>query len=324
VRAQTGDAAARQALVAQAHGLINEGMHLKPGRNREGSDIWAEHKRRMLSSAQALGWLLGEKALADQVLQEALALADSGFAGYQAPACWALAEAFHICQPDSAQKSTSEALELAQRAAHNIQDPSFCARITARVNAMRQNWWQGFDLEERFRRLAEARHLIEFAALHLVGHQYEGRREDALLWDPWVKEDHSFDNLQRLYQRPMADFLRLNDGKRPLKDRDKVAVPDPGFVPHTAARLAAEILAQAGSAPLPAERLQLLRMLVPYAVLSPTALDAVLTRLVLAQARRAAPPEISEAIALEVALARRPPPKRQEAGSELTTARLPA
>jgi hypothetical protein len=196
--------------------------------------------------------------------------------------------------------------------------------MTARVNAMRENWWQDFELEERVRRLAEARHLVEFAALHLVGHDYEGRRKDALVWEPWVKEDHSFDNLQRLYQRPKADFLRLNDGERPLKDRDKVAVPDPGFVPHIAARLAAEILAQAGSEPLPAERLQLLRMLVPYSVISQTALDAVLTRLVLAQARRAAPPEMSEALALEAVLARRPKPKQQDAGSELTTARLPA
>jgi hypothetical protein len=299
-------------------------MQLKPGRDREGSDIWAHHKRLMLGSAQALGWLLGESALADQVLQQALALADSGFAGYQAPACWALTEAFHVCQPSSAQKSTSEALELAQRAAHNVQDPSFCARMTARVNAMRQKWWQGFDLEERLRRLAEAGHLAEFAALHRVGHQYENRRKDALEFEPWVKDDRSFDSLQRLYQRPKADFLHLNGGERPLDAGEEVAVPDPGFVPHIAARLAAEILAQAGNAPVSAERLQLMRALVPYAVLSPTALDAVLTRLVLAQARRATPPELAEAIALETALARRPPPKRQNAGSELTTARLPA
>lgn len=324
VRARAADASARHTLVTQADQLIDEAVQLKSGRDREGSDIWAHHKRQMLASGQALGWLLGENGLADELLQQALALADSGFAGYQAPACWALAETFHICQPASAQTQIGAALELAQRAAHNVQDPSFCARMTARVNAMRHYWWQRFDLEERVRRLAEARHLTEFAALHRVGHQYESRRPDALVFEPWVKEDRSFDNLQRLYQRPKADFLRLNGGERPLNPGEAVAVPDPGLIPHIAARLAAEILAQAGNAPLSAERLQLLRALVPYAVISPTALDAVLTRLVLAQARSAAPTELAEATALEAVLARRPLPKQQNAGSELTTARLPA
>ncbi len=82
-------------------------------------------------------------------------------------------------------------------------------------------------------------------------------------------------------------------------------MPDPGFAPHLAARLAAATLAQAGPWPLPPERLQLLRSLVPHALGSPTALDAVLTRLVLAQARRATPPDLAEATALDAVLARR-------------------
>lgn len=322
LHARAGDNASQQALTAQAHQLMDEAMHFKPGRDREGSDIWGHHKRLMLASAQALGWLLGENKLANQLLAEALELADSGFAGYQAPACWALAEAFHICRTTGAATQIDAALALAQSAADNVQDPSFCARMTARVNALRQNWWQGFDLEERVRRLAEASHLPDFAALHRVGHPYDKRRPGALVFEPWVREDRSFDNLQRLYQRSKADFLRLNGGERPLKTDDAVAVPDRGFVPHIAARLAAEILAQAGAAPMPAHCLQLLRSLVPYAVLSPTALDAVLSRLVLAQARSAAPPDL--AAALETALAGRPTLKQQDAGSELTTARLPA
>lgn len=322
LRAQAGDGASRHALMDQAHRLIDEAMHIKPGRDREGSDIWAHHKRLMLAHAQALGWLLGETALAEELLQQALDLADSGFAGYQAPACWALAEAFHICRTANAQKQIDAALALAQSAADNVQDPSFCARMTARVNALRQNWWQGVDLAERVRRLAEAPYLPDFAALHRVGHSYEKRRPGALKFEPWVRTDSSFDNLLRLYQRPKADFLRLNGGEPSLKPDDAVAVPDRGFVPHIAARLAAEILAHAGAAPLTAQRLQLLRTLVPYAVLSPTALDAVLSRLVLAQARGAASPEL--AAALDAALARRPKPKKQEVGSELTTARLPA
>ena len=81
--------------------------------------------------------------------------------------------------------------------------------------------------------------------------------------------------------------------------------------------MAPENLAQAGRAPLPANRLQLLRELVCSAVASPTALDAVLTRLVLAQGRRDAGPEPGEISALEDALARRPETKRADPGTEL-------
>ena len=330
LRAQAQDQGARTAVKEQAHQLMDKAMRLKSGRDREGSDIWAHHKRLMLANAQAIGWLLGEEGLAGQVLQEASGLSNSGFAGYQAPACLALAEAFHVCREGDPQEGAEieRALESAQRAAHNVQDPTFCARMTARVNAMRKHWWQGFNLEERARRLAEAGHLPELAALHRVGHQYAGRRQDALRLPPWATDDRSFDGLQRLYQRPKADFLRLNGGERPLDTGDEVAVPDPGFVPHLAARLAAETLAQAGHVPLPPERLQLLRSLVPYALPSLTALDAVLTRLVLAQARREPLPELAEAMALEAVLARRPPAEQVDAGSELITgashSRLPA
>ena len=64
LRAQAKDPAARMALKEQAHRLIDEAMRIKPGRDREGSDIWAHHKRLMLASAQALGWLLCEEDLA--------------------------------------------------------------------------------------------------------------------------------------------------------------------------------------------------------------------------------------------------------------------
>jgi hypothetical protein len=318
LRARVNDAAARTSLVEQAEALKNEAMHLKPGRDREGSDIWADHKRRMLASAQALGWLLGEHELARQVLHDAKGLADSGFAGYQAPACLALADAIQICAWNNPNMlpDIDEALEWAQRAAHNVQDPSFCARMTARVAAMRKNWKAGFSIEERVRWLANSGN-PKIAPLHRVGRTYDGRRGDALKFPPWVHDDKSFAGLARLYQRHESDFVRLNGAARPLHDHDEVAVPDPGFVPHLAARISAEILAQAAHVPLSAERLQLLRALVRSAVPSPTALDAVLTRLVLAQGRRASDPDPAEITALEHALARRPKPERADPGTEL-------
>ena len=325
LRAQAEDPVARQALIDQAHGLIERAARLTGGRERS-SDVWAHHKRRMLASAQALGWLLGEHELALRLLQQALRLADSGFAGYQAPACLALADTIRVCAPGDpqAEANIDQALQWAQRAAHNVQDPTFCARMTARVNALRHYWWQGFDLDERVRQFPGAAHRPEFAALHRVGHAYAGRRMDALQFPHWASDDQSFDALQRLYQRPKSDFLRLNGGERPLHPGDEVAVPDPGFIPHLAARLAAEMLAEAGDAPWSAEELGRLRALVPHAVPSPTALDAVLTRLVLAHGRRDTAPDLAEVVALEAVLARRPPEHLEEGTPpELTVTQVP-
>lgn len=326
LRAQVGDMSARNELADQANQLMEDAMSIKPGRDREGSDVWGEHKRTMLANAQSLGWLLGDKGRAQQELDSALDLADSGFAGYQALACEAVAEAIHVCNEGDpkARLQIEQALEWAQRAAHNVQDPTFCARMTGRVNALRRYWWQPFDVEERARRLLDGSPLPEFAALHYVGHQYTGRRPDALQWAAWVAEDQTFDGLERIYQRPKADFLRLNGGvDRPLAIGEEIAVPDPGFAPHLAARLAAEVLAQAGFAPLLPERMQLLRSLVPVALRSPTALDAVLTRLVLAQGRRAPLPEMGEVTALEAALEMRPKSKSSEQSGELITTATP-
>jgi hypothetical protein len=326
LRAAAGDAAARQGLQDLAHQLIGEAMHLKPGRDREGSDRWAQHKRMMLAVAQALGWLLRDDGLATQVaaqlLDEALGLADSGFAGFQAPACLALAEAVRVCQPKN-QPSVDKALGWAQSAAHNVQDPSFCARMTARVNAMRRYWWPGFSVRERYRRLPDAAWLPEFAALHKVGHKYEGRRPDALDLPDWAESPETFADLAKLYQRPLDDLLRLNGGDKPFTAGAEIAIPDPGFIPHVAARLAAELLARGDPTVQPPEALAWLRGLVPYAVLSPTALDAVLARLVLAQGRWRPPHDPGLADALALVLARRKPMPNQPPLGELLAGRQP-
>ncbi len=330
LRAQAGDAHARQGLVDQAQQLMAQAACLKPGRERAGSDIWAQHKRLMLAIAQALGWLLGETALAGQILDDALGLADSGFAGYQAPACLALAEAILVCRPSATTsgappsdvQAIESALEWAQRAAHNVQDPSFCARMTARVNAMRAYWWTPFVLDDRLRRLPEAAYLREFAGLHRVGHVYTGRRADSLEFPDWAREPLSFARLQRLYQRPAAGFVRLAGGEPQITAGESLAVPDPGFIPHIAARLAAEILAQAGQGGLSAKQREMIRALVPHALANPTALDAVLTRLVLASGRRSDPPTVAEVEALSEVLARRQAASDEAPTSELIARRL--
>lgn len=309
VAAQAGDTAAKASLLDTAQRLLAEAARLRSGREEPRSDRWGQHKRRLLAHAQALGWLLGETALAAQLLDAAASLADSGFAGFQAPACLTLAETVRLCRegdPPPPDPRIEGALDQAQQAAHNVQDPTFCARTTARVNTMRRHWWPGFALEARAQRLPEARHGTEFAALHRIGHAYDGRRPGGLPSPAQSTDDRSLPALQALYRRPWDDFVRLNDADRPLQTGDEVAVPDPGLLPLIAARMAAEVLAQADAAPLPARRLRLLRSLLPFSLANPTALDTVLSRLVLAQARRDEPIDATELQALHTVLQRRP------------------
>jgi hypothetical protein len=309
VAAQAGDAPAGAALLETASRLLVEAALLRSGRAATSSDRWGHHKRRLLAHAQALGWALGDTGRADDLMEAAAGLADSGFAGFQAPACLALAETLRLCHegdPPPPDARIDWALDQAQQAAHNVQDPTFCARTTARIQAMRRHWWPGFALDARALRLPEARHGVEFNALHRIGQGYEGRRPGGLPSPAQQCDDHNLPALQALYQRPWDDFVRLNEADRALQAGDEVAVPDPGLLPLIAARMAAEVLAQADAAPLSARRQRLLRALVPLALPNPTALDTVLSRLVLAQARRDDPASAAEVLALLAALPPRP------------------
>jgi hypothetical protein len=324
LRASIGDAGARQALETEADRLVIEAPRMRSGPSREAGDTWGLEKRRMLAHAQALGWLLGDRTRALRLLAEAQAIADSGFAGFQAQACLALAEGIEVVERGGHPAALDAALASAQEAAHNVQDVSFCARITSRVNAMRRHWWTAFELDQRARQLGDGSPRREFAGLHLVGHAYPGRRWDALRWPAWAQDDRSLEALARLYQRSLDEFLRLSGPERTLVWGDEVPVPDRGFVPHIAARLAAEVLAQAGDALLAPHRARLLRGLVAHAIPSPSALDAVLQRLVLADGRREPPPSMAEIERLESVLARRAASAPADAGSELIAGRLPA
>lgn len=322
--AAAGDASARYALQQQADGLHDVAALLMPGRDGQRSDTWAHEKRRMLAHAQALGWLLGEPQRAQRLIDEALAVAESGFAGYQAMACLALAETMQMLADGTRPPAIDTALELAQRAAHNIQDVTFCARVTARVNAMRRYWWTPFEPASRVLQLGAGAPRAEFAALHFVGHAYAGRRPDALQWPLWAADDRSLRALARLYQREADDFVRLNGAERTLAVGEALAVPDRGFAPHLAARLAAQLLAQAQGLPLDDDALRLLRALVPVAVPSATALDAVLARLVLAEGRREVPPDAADVQSLRSLLAHRQATSTGGSPGELIAARMPA
>ena len=92
--AEAGSAVAAAELRNEARRLDDDTAMLKQG--REDSDTWGHHKRLLAAHAEALGWLHGDRAIADRLVDQALAIADSGFAGYQAPACLTLAETLRV------------------------------------------------------------------------------------------------------------------------------------------------------------------------------------------------------------------------------------
>ena len=173
-----------------------------------------------------------------------------------------------------------------------MQDETFCARSTARYNAMRRGWWNppagwapGVDLVAAGRRLSEQGGDAEFAALHVVGESYDGRRPGGM---PRPETAHTADSLARLaelYHRPLAELLQLNHGngwhaETSLPDGTEVRIPDRGLAPLLAARFAAAVLVDPSLDA--ARRVEVIQSLVPGAAANPTALDTVLARLLLA------------------------------------------
>ncbi|RME49694.1 MAG: hypothetical protein D6791_00105 [Chloroflexi bacterium] len=282
-----GQASAREALDERRQQALADAAALDDARGR--SDSWGAHKRRLAALAEAYS-ILPDSA---HEVSELVGLARSiprGFAGYLAPAWLTLAETIQVCRHGN-WPAIDHALSEARQSAHNIQDTIFCARTTARVNAMQRRWWHwpanGFSIADAAARLSQDASTPEFAALHLVGEAYE-RREwgpDKLELSPTLRNANTLKMLAEAYQQPLSEFQRLNRDHAwtpddLLPDGAEVNVPDPEFAPLLAARFAAEALADSTMAG--DERVALIQSLVPVAASNPTALDAVLSRLLLA------------------------------------------
>ena len=265
--------------------LINDSDKLKEECGE--SDLWGFFRRRLGSLAQVYARLSNDPNLARDLLEHAIDL-PVGFAGFNAPASLFLAEATQICQPGNQaliERFLSAALERAQ----NIQDISFCARSTARVNAMRSRWWAStpLDLSKLVPEMCSNSSAPEFTALHFVGEKYQAREpppESAEL-PVWFRQANTLTALAAVYQRPLNEFLRVNrqqgwSADEALPIGTEVNVPDQGFATQLAARFAAEVLSD--PALTQPQRVSLIQQLVPLASVSPTALDTVLTRLLLA------------------------------------------
>jgi hypothetical protein len=257
----------------------------------------------LAAMAEARRWVLKEdvRTLLDRAMK-----IPPGYAGFQAAACLTVAESLALCGQDA---RVGAALDEALRAAHNVQDLVFCARSVSRVHALRVHWWPTAKNDEVaivdvIARFVRDPHAPEFAALHLVGEHYSDRVAGLM-------EACTLKELARAYQWPLADWMRCNPGipvpdaelpKTDPKDPERgVRVPDPRFSALLAAYFASRVLAS--PALKPAERVSLILKLVPVAVTNRTALDTVLSRLVLA-----APVEAKALDEIDTALASYPLP----------------
>jgi hypothetical protein len=182
------------------------------------------------------------------------------------------------------------ALQIALKWAHNINDPTFCARTTARVNAMCDGWNPppagAPDPRASAARLLEASAASEFACLHYVGETYANRDPARTVPLPdSVRTATTLADLARVYERPLNEFLSLNPGvmeHEVLLVGTAVNVPDPGYAPFIATCLAAQAIADESLGD--GEAAGVIHALVPLATRDLTAFDTLLSRLLLSSA----------------------------------------
>ena len=199
-------------------------------RDRRHNDSWGNHKRRLTALMELYHLVLPDENAVEELRHTIYSL-PFGFAGFQAPANLRFAEALMICGEPSVETS----LENSLRSAHNIQDYHFCARVTARCNAL-TTWHRkalsGPVLVDTIARFIAAPSDAEFAAQHLVHEPYQYRREDPqTLSAEKARDAETLEQLVEVFQRPAVEFRRLNSHfglTDKLADQTPIIVPDHG------------------------------------------------------------------------------------------------
>lgn len=240
--------------------------------SHEAADRWGHHARRLAAHAEVAHLVLGDTAGAGTLINTAMQV-PFGYAGYRAPASLAVAEAAAIAASDDPVQREA-ALDAALASAHNIQEPAFCALMTARVNTI-TNWWRSAplddltDLVEAFVRDPSS---SRFSPRHRLGEAFEQRSQDDHLSTDHITSLNSPQDLALELGLPLLAITRLNADADPAT----VVLPDPGFAPMVAAHLAARVTAS----PLPAtQRARLIAGMLPVAARDVTCLDQLLGRL---------------------------------------------
>lgn len=268
-RARSSTEAARgfQALVASA---LQNAESLQS--TREASDRWGHHARRLAAHAEVASLVLGDPAGAVDLIDRAMRV-PFGYAGYRAPASIAVAESLAVVAPLDVARQEA-ALDSALTSAHNIQEPAFCALMTARVNTV-IGWWRSpakEDLAKVVESFVQAPGAARFSPRHRLGESFERRSRDDHLPVGHITALQSPREVAQSLGLPIPAVTRLTADADP----DTVVLPDPGFAPMVAAYFAAQVAASA----LPREeRVRLIAAVLPVASKDVTHLDRVLGRL---------------------------------------------
>ena len=274
-------AGARQELDQMRLAAIQSAGELSPERNL--TDQWGEHKRRLAALALAYHFL-GDKAAVQECLEAAFK-APAGFAGYMYSTWLNLAEIVSIT--DRKKKSwILKASRQALTSAHNIQDSGFCAWATARVNAMLACAWnpEGVPISDLVGQWVASPSDRRFAPFHLVHDRFRGRKKTAskVPLRPSLQAAHTLQALAGEFGAPLDQLTTYNPefaSDQPLHPGTRVYLPDPTFIPLMAARLAGEVMLADDL--FSEDKQPLIQNLIPLTLTDRTCLDTVLTRLVL-------------------------------------------
>jgi hypothetical protein len=279
VRAKSDPAAAAR-IESMIQDAVNGASGLASGRR---SDPLSRSKRWLAVMIEALNFQ-ERPADCQALVERAMTILRTGFAGYSAPACLTIAEATEIAQ-DPRPGVLREVLDSALSAAHNVQDPLFCSRITSRVHAVRELWWDAaLELEPTVERFTKDPEAAEFCPTFLIGERFQDRSPESMQMDMKFLSSDTLEEIEEAFKLRPGELTSLNPGiprDRHLKDRFPVRLPDPGFATWVAARVAGR--ASADRTLSSGRRIAIIRSLVPLAAANPTTLDTVLSRLVLAE-----------------------------------------
>jgi hypothetical protein len=256
-------------------------------------DIWGEHKRRLSAlglAYTALGSQPGEDP--KEVREIVQKLFDSakgiprGYAGLMVPAWLNLAETALVCDPEEYQFLIKATLQEALKTVHKISDPLFCARATARVNAMHHRWWpfpEGLDLEATVLDFAQNPRQGLYSPIHLVNMEYTYRDQEGPNPYPMGSfvGERRLQGIAEMFKIPIQELISINPNLSANREIElgkgtEVNLPDPEFAPMLAARFSAAVAASGLGAK---KKLLLIQALVPVALPDRTCLDGVLARL---------------------------------------------
>jgi hypothetical protein len=155
--------------------------------------------------------LIDQRPAAAHVLDQAMLFAQ-GFAGYRAPAFLTLADANLIArpeQPDARRTCVDRALV----AGHNIQNPSFCARTTAMVNAVAVRLDSAYDVATEVERFtsSSSTQAVSYGSIRRVGEPFGYRTPRDHVPVHVVTGANTLESLSRdVFSVPMAALAAAN------------------------------------------------------------------------------------------------------------------